>query len=312
MKTFKLFSFLAAAALTTALGIDSARAEGVTNVRQLDAAQRSVLVAKISQAKAQQPGAFAAIAKAPAMAIDLDRNKRGRFAPLGRHFRQLGKSALMPMLEMLAVSGPRRAELTDGAWLALRVGLIEGVGAQRAPIAQPVLNAILDGETDYWVVRAAAEAIGRYGDDASAKKLVALAKTAGPKQNAVLSAIGDCRRRVVAETLSNMLRAPASDAQARLVIDALGDVGNSWAWKTPNVAKYGEESAVRAAAAKALVAAFVKYDGQLRQQAQKAILLVDDPSTPALVAAAKASASPAARAALEKLATKLDQNPLRR
>jgi hypothetical protein len=312
MTTMKLISVLAAIALTSLAGLGSARADGVADVRQLDAKQRSVLVAKIAQARAQQPAAFARIAKAPALAVELDRNRRGRFAPVGPHLRRLGKPALMPMLEMLAVSGPRRSDLNDRAWLALRVGLLEAVGAQREPIAQPVLNAILDAESDYWVVRAAAEAIGRYGDDASAKKLIALARTPGPKQDAVLSAIGDCRRRVVAEALSEMLRSAPSEGQARLLIDALGGVGNSWAWKTPNVAKYGEESPVRAAAARALVAAFVRYDGQLQLQAQKAILLVDDPSTPELINAARSRATPAQRAALEKLAAKLDKNPLRR
>jgi hypothetical protein len=290
----------------------SARADGVVDVRRLDATQRTELVAKISKARVAEPAAFTVIARTPELAVEMDKNKRGRFAPVGRHLRRLGKPALLPMLEMLAVQGPRQGNLTDSAWLALRVGLIEAVGAQREAIAQPVLRAILDGETDYWVVRAAAEAIGRYGDDAAAKTLIGLAANAGPKQLAVLSAIGDCRRRVVAEALADMVRKSLDAKQAKLVIDALGDVGNSWAWKTPSVSKYGEETSVRGTAAKALVAAFVKHQGSLRGQAQKAILLVDDASTPSLIAQARSGAPPATQAALDQLAQKFANNPLRR
>jgi HEAT repeat protein len=310
--TARLLAALAVAAITSLVGLGNLRAEGVADMRQLDAKQRGVLIEEIAKARARQPAAFAAIAKAPSLAIELDRNKRGRFAAVGPELRRLGRPALLPMLEMLALSGPRRADLNDSAWRALRVGLIEAVGTQREPIAQPVLNAILDGDSDYWVVRAAAEAIGRYGDDASVKKLIALARAAGPKRDAVLSAIGNCRRRAVVEQLAEMLAAPANAAQAERVIDALGDAGNSWAWRTPNVAKYGEESAVRGAAARALVAAFVKFDGRLRLRARRAILLVDHGSTPALIAAARVGAPPDTRAALDELAVKLAKNPLRR
>jgi len=77
------------------------------------------------------------------------------------------------------------------------------------------------------------------------------------------------------------------------------------------VAVSGEEAATRAVAAKALVGAFVSYSGELRQHASNALMVVDDPSTPALVAAAKKSATGALAADLDKLATRFAKNPTR-
>jgi hypothetical protein len=95
------------------------------------------------------------------------------------------------------------------------------------------------------------------------------------------------------------------------VIKALGAVGNAYAWKTPEVKKSGEGAQVRAIAAKALVAAFVAYDGEIRRKAETSILIVDDPSTPSLIAGAKQGASPELAAALDALAERFKHNPAR-
>jgi HEAT repeat protein len=313
MRTLKFFAVLLAAGLSMGAAMGTARADsGVAlEVKQLPAKQQSALVTAIAKARAANPDVFKRTAVVASAVEKADRQKRGPYASMTRYFFALGKPAVLPMLELLAVKGPARGNMTETAWTSLRVSLIEAVGMQRDPIAVPVLDAILDNESEFFVSRAAAEALGRIGTDASAKKLVALAFTAGPKQAAVLSAIGDCRRASVASALADFSKKPADARTTRLTLKALGGVGNAWAWKTPNVSKTGEESAVRGTAAKALVAAFARLDDKdLRLTAQKAILLVDDASTPKLIEAEKRGASAETRAALDALAAKFAKSPL--
>jgi RNase P/RNase MRP subunit POP5 len=223
----------------------------------------------------------------------------------------LGATALFPMLAEVSVDASPRGDLSESAWTAWRVGLLEAVGMLRDPRSEPVLRAVLDSpETNFAVVKAAAEALGRVGSDAAAAKLVAMAKAKGPKQAAVMAGMGECRRTKVAEALAAAIGARPDDATAKLLLRSLGNVGSAWAWKTPVIAASGEEAAVRSAAAKALVGAFVAYEGEARSDATSAILVVDEASTPALIAAAKQKASPEARAALDALAARFAKSPL--
>lgn len=313
MKAFEFFAVLLAAGLSMGAAMGTARADsGVAlDLKQLSQKQQGNLTSAIAKARAQNPALFKRTAAVAAAVEKADRDKRGPYVSMTRYFFALGKPAVVPMLELLAVKGPARGKMRDSAWTSLRVSLIEAVGMHRDPIAVPVLDAILEQESEYFVVRAAAEALGRIGTDASAKKLAGLAVASGPKQLAVLSAIGDCRRSTVAAALADFLKQPSDLRTTRLTLAALGGVGNAWAWKTPNVAKSGEEAAVRGTAAKALVAAFARLDDKdLRLAAQKAILLVDDAGTPSLIEAEKSAASPETRAALDRLAAKLAKSPL--
>jgi HEAT repeat protein len=305
--------FAVAACLTLGLITRTAHAErGIAlDANGLDAKQRSALRAKIAKARAAHPGSFQKVASVTTIVVKLDREKRGPFASVSRPLHDLGKLALMPMLEMLALNGPARSTMTDTAWTGLSVSLIEAVGMQRDPVAIPVLDAIMEKHDEFWVVRAAAEALGRIGGDASAKKLAHLATTPGPKQQAVLSGIGDCRRPVAVHALAAFAEHVDDHDTTELTLRALGSMGNSWAWKTPVLAKTGDQAEVRGTAARALVAAFARVeDPALRLRAQKSILLVDDASTPDLIRAAKRGASDATRAALDRLAEKFAHNPL--
>jgi hypothetical protein len=67
---------------------------------------------------------------------------------------------------------------------------------------------------------------------------------------------------------------------------------------------------VRATAAAALVDAFVR-EPSLRSEASNALMVVDAPSTPALVAAAKPFASSDTVAALDRLLARFAANPAR-
>ncbi len=64
-------------------------------------------------------------------------------------------------------------------------------------------------------------------------------------------------------------------------------------------------------AAAALVAAFLRSQGSLRDAASNALMVVDAPETPALIDAAQASASLEQRTALAALRARFANNPTR-
>jgi HEAT repeat protein len=285
-KMNKLLGSLAAAGFVTFTFVASAHADGIAvKTAHLKAKDRTSLKAEIAKQKRANPKAFQQLQDAPKLAED-------------------------PMLEMLAFDGPVRGKMSNGAWKVLKVGLIEAVGLIRDKRARPVLNTILDRETDFDLERAAAEALARIGDDASAKKLVKLALTQGPKQAPALSALGECRRTLAARALASLATVP-DDAVALVVIKSLGTVGNAWAWGTPVIAASGEKDQVRSTAAKALIKAFVTHKDYVRHKAGTALLIVADPSTPGLIQAAKKNASADLAADLDALQKRWAESPVR-
>lgn len=303
-----LFSAAAAGLVVVSLS-GGAHADGVAlQSRYLAKNELATLKAEIAKAKRQNPTVFKKVAEAPKMAVEVDERKRGRVASITLPLNALGKDALYPMLEMLAIDAQPRGKMSDSAWTTLRSGLIEAVGLIRDKRARPVLETILRRESEFEMVRAATEALGRIGDDASAKKLAKLALTPNSKQPAVISGIGECRRIVAAEALAKLIGS-GDEAQELLVIKSLGTVGNAWAWDTPDISKSGEGAKVRAIAAAALMKAFVSNTGYARDKAARALLVVNDPSTPKLIAHAKAGARGELAQALDELAFKIQHNP---
>jgi HEAT repeat protein len=273
---------------------------------------RLQLASEIEEARNAQPAAFSAVATIQNRMPELEAHKRGRYANVGPLLKTIGPSALLPMLELIAFDGPTRGDLSESAWTAFRSGLLEAVGVLRDPRAGPVLRAVLEGnEREFHVLRSAAEALGYLGDDSSAAKLVEIARTRGPKQEAVLAGMGSCRRLSVAEALASELATHPAAGSAEYVVKSLGEVGNAWAWKTPGASAKSEERAVRETAARALVAAFVSYGEPVRQAASNALMVVDDPSTPTLIQAAQQGASPDVAAALTALGARFQRNPTR-
>lgn len=280
----------------------------VTELKQKD---RDALLSRIAKARTEKPEAFVKVRGVVDLVPQLDRTRRGRFASISRQLKAIGADGIAPMLEMLAVEGPARGQLTDSGWVALRVGLIEAVGMHRDPSAAPVLSAILKREKDPLMVRAAAEALGRIGSDETSAELVALAKAGGEKRLPVLAGMGYCRRAACATALSDASRAVTDVESARVVIRALGETGDAWAWATPSTKK-SEQGAVRSTAAKALIDVFTRVhgDAQLRLEVQKAVLRVDDPATPGMIEGAKSGASPELARALDALKQKFKHSPL--
>lgn len=299
-------------ALSAASG-DAGAAEGVVIAPgRIPSTARAALLAEIDQARQANPAPFVAVATVRSQLAELDANKRGRLAALTPYLKSIGPEALFAMLAELAVDAPARGDLTDTAWAAWRIGLLEATGAIRDPRSEAVMIAILESpETDFAVVKAAAEALGKVGSDRAAAKLVLFSKAAGPKQAAILAGMGECRRTVTTEALAKALSSMTDAATAKLVIRSLGNAGSAWAWKTPIIQVSGEEAVVRKTAAKALISAFVTFEGEARKAAEKSILVVADPSTPALIEAAKKSASPALAAELDALSSRFAKSPIR-
>ncbi|MGI5864083.1 MAG: HEAT repeat domain-containing protein [Myxococcales bacterium] len=273
--------------------------------------ERAELRESVEKARGLDPKPFLAMAQVREAIPRADARKRGRIAAVSPALRSMGREALLPALEMLAFGDSRVAELTESQRRALAVGLLEAVGRLRDPRALPVLRAALGSEeTDFSILRAVAEAMGRVGDDESAKALAALARRDGPKRKPVLAGMGDCRRVACVEALAAALEAHPEPEIASLVVRSLGAAGSSWAWQTPGM-REDEEKAVREASAKALLAAFVRYRGEVRQAASNELMVVDWSGTPALIAHAKADADDSTRAALEELGKRFAANPAR-
>lgn len=239
----------------------------------------------------------------------LDAKARGHRAPVALYLRGMGKQALDPMLEIVA-GGPAAAGLPAEAVSAARRDLVEAIGLLRDPKATPVVSALLEKEGDEDLVRTAAEALARIGtDEAVARLRGALARSSGGRTTAILAGMGECRRESIAKLLADRLLAHPDEATARVLVRSLGSAGNAWAWRT--MSSRSEESAVRSLAARALVDAYVTYGAEVRAAASNALMVVDDASTPALVAAARANASADTARALDALSARFATNPAR-
>lgn len=287
-------------------------APGIT----LDAAKlapqtRTELRASIDKARAVDPAAFHDVRDLFSRARELDSHARGRKAPVSLRLVQLGTKALLPMLELVAFEAPA---LSPGETAANRASvsrdLVEAIGLLRDPRAMPVLVAVLAREGDFATTRTSAEAVARMDNDEAANALVAsVTKATGERATAILAGMGSCHRAVVARTLAERLAAHPDDAAARHVMKSLGHVGSAWAWKT--LSDRSDEAASREGAARALVSAYVYYTGEARDAAAKALLVVDDSHTPALLESARRGATGDVAVALDDLARRFAQNPTR-
>jgi hypothetical protein len=201
-----------------------------------------------------------------------DAQKRGRLATgIRPALEALGPRALPEMIE--AYFAPREPSWTDSALLAWQVSLLEAMGSFQDVRARKAFQRVVaDGSAHFLQQRGAAEGLARLGD---VEQLVGLID-----RDAVVAGIGAARKPAVAQALAAELAKRPPQARAKLIVKALSDVGNSWGWRTmPN---REEEQVTRNAAAAALVNAFVDYDGEVRQAASTALLVVDAPATPSL------------------------------
>jgi hypothetical protein len=276
---------------------------------QLPAQELAALRREVAHARARDARPFSEVAKIVTLAPELNAAARARRAPIALYIAKLGPSALLPLLELLAIDPPRG--LPEKSAQTMRQELIEAVGLLRNPRALRVLSPILeDAAEDIETTRAAAEAIARVGTDVAADELVAaLATSTEDRARAVVSGMGECRRLRVIQAVAERLRTTTDEATARAAIRTLGRAGNAWVW--PTIRDRAEELPIRETAARALVEAFIRHEGDVRTAASNALMVVDARETTALIAEAKRTAGPEAANALDALASRFANNPAR-
>lgn len=247
-----------------------------------------------------------ALADLRARLPEIERTRRGRWPAVTPLLRDLGPDALPALLEEMRHPGKRPGGLRDDTWSAWRAGVVEAVGALRAREAMPLLAAALaDPHGDALVVRAAAEALGKIADDRIAAELAIIARSPGPRQAAVLGGMGGCRRVACVDAVGDALVTGQIDVvTAKSAVRSLGRAGAAWAWQTTELRGRPDADIVRHAAAEALVKAFVRWDGEVRQTASNALMAVGHPDTPNLVAISRSGAAPALVRALDGLSAR--------
>ncbi len=268
------------------------------------------LASDIARARRVDARAFATVQSIVSQAGAASARARGRVAPTARQLSTLGPSALLPILDLLALHPPK--DIAAPFAPTVRRALIEATGLLRDARALSVLGAILDDASeDADTVRATTEAIARIGTDEGERRiLAALASSTGERTVAIVSAMGECRRRKIAEALAARLASAHDDeVTARAAAKALGRTGNAWAWAT--LADRHEESAIRTLAARALIQAFLRYTGEARDAASNALMVVDSPDTAELLADATTRASAEQARDLRALEARFANNPSR-
>jgi hypothetical protein len=296
--------------LVTSLGAMSARGGATVTsapVRiEIPAIDRAAWTAEIGHARVRSSATFARVAALRARLPELDAKRRGHLAPITTYLGNLGADAALALVERV-LDGETDPALTATARTAWRAGVVEALGHLRDPRTRDVVVPLLD-DADPIVAFAAAEAIARLGDELS---VAVLAPRIAKGELAAVSGAGFARRRSVASALAALLATRPTPELARAAAKSLAENGAAWAWRTGKTPSPAEEADVRSISARALIATFVSYDGEARQAAANALLVVDDPSTPALIAAAKVSASSDTIAALDRFAIRLARNPAR-
>lgn len=276
---------------------------------RLPAQKLADLQREVARARAVDPKAFMAVSNIVARAPEDAMRARDRKAPTAHAIAQLGPSAVLPALEMIALAPPNG--LPASIVPVVRRNLVEAVGILRDVRGVSVLSTIVesdDEEVD--TVRTASEALARIGTDDAADELVSTLRVAPPERaRAIVAGMGECRRLRVTQAIADRLSTTKDEATARVAARALGRAGNAWAWQTAS--DRTEETPIREAAARALVAAYVRERGEGRDAASNALMVVDSPQTPGLITAAKGGASDETVRALDKLAARFARNPSR-
>lgn len=258
---------------------------------------------------AKHNDATVAVATLRARMPQLDKQRRGRIATVGTMLDDIGPEGLAPMLVELLEDRPFDG-MRDSVRRGWRIGLLFAVGRQRNPEARAVLEHVLRTEPDVEILTSASEALGKLQDDAATAVLVAEAQGNSPRALAILRGMGQCRRVSMANHLSSRI-VNATGEELDATIEALRDVGNSWAWRTDVVAASGESEAVRQTVTTALLSAW-RVHPDARNAIRKAVLIVDAAQAPELVDQMAADLKDADQSDYAKLRRSVLKNPLHR
>ena len=289
------------------LGAAPALAEGLL-IRSTDlpAPARASLQKDIDAARAADPQVFSAVRGVRGVRPEVYRTFRNPAPTATAELRALGKPALLALLSELAYDGQPTSTLSPEERSALLAGMVEAVGVIRDARSGPVLKAIFEGNTrDATVLRMTGEALGRLCGDA---ELQTLQKHVGPLDSlreGAIRGLGHCKRVEAATELSALLAKAPDAAAAEPIAVALGLVGSSWAWQALGPAAEQTGLAVREIAARALVSALPRHRGKAQSAITRSMVMANHPILPALLATARASATPEVAAVIDEVRARI-------
>ena len=285
----------AALALALALALAAPAAEASPLVAELTlptAAQRS-LAADIRAARAARPDVFARVRDLVGLRPAVYRATRAMRPSAARELRAMGPAALMPMLDVLAVSGYGRA-LSDDERDTLVLGALDAVGSLRDRRAEPVLRAAFERMRSPDAVRAAARALGALAGDGEVALLTAAARAPGMRQAAALEGLGVSRRTDAALAIADVLDGATDAAVVTGAARGLAEAGSTWAQHAAH-----RDAPLPRRCVEALLRAFVR--GAADHEVMVAVAVSATYDTLLLLDAARADADAAARPRLEAL-----------
>lgn len=259
------------------------------------AAQRT-LTAQVRAERAAHPEMFTRVSDLVGVQPEYYLTRRSRRPSVAQELSALGPQALLPMLDVLAVSGYPRA-LSSEETAALEVGLLEAVGNLRDRRAEPVLRAAFERMASPPVLRAAARGLGALAGDGEVALLTSVARGgSGDRRAAALEGLGFSRRADAVAVLTEVLESAQEDAVIQSAARGLGEAGSTWAHTAS-----GTRSDLSERCTEALVRAFVRTRGANRDAVRLAVLSVGSREAPRFIQAARATADTDTRAALATL-----------
>jgi hypothetical protein len=261
----------------------------------IPASDQQALVTQIHADRVQHPEVFTRVSDLVGVRPEHYLTTRSRRPSVMRELSALGPQALLPMLDVLAVSGYPRA-LAPEEQQALEMGLLDVVGRLRDRRAEPVLRAAFERMSSPDMLRAAARGLGALGGDGEIALLSAAARASGPRQLAALEGIGASRRPEATQVLIEVIDGARAEEVIQAASRGLAEVGSSWAH-----AANGTRTDLPERSTEALVRAFVRTSGATRDAVRLAILSVGSREAPRFIQAAMAGADVDTRAALASL-----------
>jgi len=296
--TLALFGGLLVASTASADGL-------VASAGELPDSARQQLEQAIGEHRAENPAIYQTVRNVRGYKPGFYKKQRNPIPLVGRELRRLGPEALLPMLEALAFDVWERDGATDAEWRALKVGMLEAVGAARDLRSAPVLQVAFTKDLHPDVLRAAAQSMGDICDDTSLSMLDAALSTS--KRGAAIVGLGHCRTAAAAGLLTAQLDKTKSAAEADGIARALGFLSSSWAWRALGKSRHAEGLQVRRMASEALVRAFVRFDGRARTGARVGLTMAEHPDIRSIASLHRGAATTTVIKALDVVIHKVEK-----
>lgn len=235
------------AILSVLLLATTASASPLIDSRAVPAEVARPLAAAVRADRARRPEAYQRVADLEGLRPEFYRRTRAGRPSVALELRAMGRSALLPMLDALALSGYPR-DLSDAERAALRLGLLETVSNLGDPRALPVLRGVFATTAEPSDLRAAARGLARVCQERDRRAL--MAATAAPQRAAAAGALGLCPSAEAPPWMVAQLETTSDPAHAAALAAGLAEGASSWA--RPG-ARSRMDAPLRARAARALV-----------------------------------------------------------